>query len=97
MFSFKKPKIMPREQAAAMFDVIKHDITPQEAEEMYLNNHFVMLYPSKCRIGTKGDVIYVGDANGACEFTKIAPPPEGYTYYMLYGNNLRELAIIEAF
>jgi hypothetical protein len=88
---------MPREQAAAMFDVIKPDITPYEAKEMYLNNHIVMLYPMKCRDGTKGDVIYVGDADGTCEFTEASELPEGYTFYMLQGANLEELAPLVVF
>jgi hypothetical protein len=97
MFSFMKPKIMSQEKAAEMFDVIKHNITPYEAKEMYLNDHIVMLYPKKCRDGTKGDVIYVGDSDGAWAFTKIAAPPEGYTYSMLQGINFEELAPLVVF
>ena len=78
-----------------MFDVLKANITPQEAEELYPNNHIVMLVSRQGGNEVTGDVIYIGDVDGAWSFTEQLEPPEGYTFYMLRGTNLRELAPIE--
>jgi hypothetical protein len=77
-----------------MFNVIKANITPQEAEELYPNNNIVMLYPRENDSETTGDVVYVGDVDGAWDFADVSEPPEGYNFYMLRGLNLRELAPI---
>ena len=78
-----------------MFNIINKNVTPQEAERMYPNNHFVLLYPEDSDNDTRGDVIYVGDCDGAWEFTEDIEPPEGYTFFMLHGVNLNELSPIE--
>ena len=80
-----------------MFNIIRKELTPQEAETEYRNSHIVLLYPKDSDDDTHGDVIYVGDLEGAWNFTDSAEPPEGYAFYMLRGINLRELAPIEVF
>jgi len=77
-----------------MLKVIKSGVTPQEAEVLYPDNHIVLLYPRQGDSGMKGDVVYVGDADGAYSFTEPIEPPDGFTFYMLHGVNLRELAPI---
>jgi hypothetical protein len=83
-------------KGGVMFKVIKANITPQEAEELYPDNHIVLLFPKQGDDGARGDVIYVGDVNGAYSFTEPVEPPEGHAFYMLRGVNLREMAPIEA-
>ena len=74
-----------------MFDIIKSGITPLEAEDLYPDNNIVLLYPSDGNIGRPGDVIYVGDVEGAFAFTDVKDPPDGFSYLMLRGNNLHEM------
>jgi hypothetical protein len=80
-----------------MFDVIKANVTCEEAQELYPNNNIVLLGPTDGNDDTKGDVIYVGDAHGAYLFTEPIEPPTGYLFYMLRGLNLREFAPIEVY
>jgi len=77
------------------FEIIKANLTQWEAEESFPNNHIVFLAPRKGGNDTMGDIIYVGDVDGAWNFTDPIEPPDGYSFYMLRGINLRELAPIE--
>jgi hypothetical protein len=78
-----------------MFDVIKASLTPYEARELYPNDGIVLLFPTDGNDHTKGDVIFVGDPHESYVFTEPIKPPDGYTFYMLQGLNLRELAPLE--
>lgn len=80
-----------------MFNIIKANITPYEAEELYPNNTIVLLYPDKDGDDVKGDVIYVGDSDGAYSFTEPIEPPVGYTFFTLDGANLRIMTPINIF
>jgi hypothetical protein len=81
-----------------MFNIIKANITLQEAEELYLNDGIVMLFPSDGNGDSMGDVIYVGDVDKAFDFIEPLDPPEGYSFFVLHGLNLRELTpIIEVY
>jgi len=73
-----------------MFDVIKADVTPQQAKETYLNDYIVLLIASDAKSGTTGDVIFVGSISDRRAFVKKNNPPEGYSFYMIRGDNLRE-------
>ena len=73
-----------------MFDVIKSGITPQQARETYLNDYIVLLIVTDIRNDTTGDVIFVGSISDRRTFVKRHEPPDGYTFYMLRGDNLRE-------
>ena len=73
-----------------MFDVIKSGVTPQQAKETYINDYIVLLIVEDSKSDTTGDVIFVGSIANRREFVKQNNPPDGYTFYMLRGNNLRE-------
>ena len=73
-----------------MFEVIKANVTPQQATEMYLNDYIVLLIVEDLKSDTTGDVIFVGSIAKRREFVKNNAPPEGYAFFMLRGDNLRE-------
>jgi len=73
-----------------MYDVIKSGITAQQAKEIYLNDYIVLLIIEDSKSDTIGDVIFVGSIADRRAFVKQNDPPEGYTFYMIRGDNLRE-------
>jgi len=73
-----------------MFDVIKPGVTPQQARATYMNDYIVLLIVENIKNDTTGDVIFVGSIAKRREFIKTHNPPDGYTFYMLRGDNLRE-------
>ena len=73
-----------------MFDVIKSGVTPQQATEEFLNDYIVLLIIEDIKDDTIGDVIFAGSIADRRAFVKHNDPPEGYTFYMLRGDNLRE-------
>ena len=78
-----------------MFDVIKAGLTPFEAEEAYPDNCIVLLFPRNHDNTTVGDIIFVGDDDGAWAFTEPLEPGEGYTFLILQGSNLHIMTPIE--
>jgi len=78
-----------------MFDVIKYGVTPQQASEEFLNDYIVLLIVKDAKSGTTGDVIFVGSISDRRAFVKRNNPPEGYSFYMLRGDNLREYCPIK--
>jgi len=77
-------------EGSMMFDVIKSNVTPQQAKEAYLNDYIVLLIVEDSKSDTTGDVIFVGSIANRRKFVKQNNPPDGYTFYMLRGDNLRE-------
>ena len=73
-----------------MFEIILSNVTPQQAREAFLNDYIVLLIVNNIKLNTTGDVIFVGTIAARREFVKKNDPPEGYTFYMLRGDNLRE-------
>ena len=73
-----------------MFDVIKPNVTPQQAKETYINDYMVLLIVEDAKSGTTGDLIFVGTIAERREFVNKNDPPDGYTFYMIRGDNLRE-------
>jgi len=73
-----------------MFNIIKANVTPQQAKEIYLNDYIVLLIIEDSKSDTTGDVIFVGSIAKRREFVKQNDPPDGYLFYMLRGDNLRE-------
>jgi len=81
-----------------MLDVIKAGITPQQACEMFLNDYIILLIVDNYKSGATGDVVFVGSIDDRRTFAKKHNPPEGYSFFMLRGNNFREYCpIIEDF
>ena len=78
-----------------MFNIIKSGVTRQQAEELYPNDYIVLLIIKKSSNETKGDIIFIGSSSERWIFTEKHDPPEGYTFYMLRGNNLKEYTPIE--
>jgi len=73
-----------------MFDVIKPGLTPQQACEAFLNDYIVLLIIRDIKRDTVGDVIFVGSISDRRAFVEKHSPPDGYTFFMLRGDNLRE-------
>ena len=73
-----------------MFNVIKAGITRQQATDMYLNDYIVWLAVKGFDNDKTGDIVFGGSSADRWKFTESHHPPEGYTFYMLRGDNLRE-------
>ncbi|MCL1843430.1 MAG: hypothetical protein FWF79_06425 [Defluviitaleaceae bacterium] len=81
-----------------MFEIIKANVTPQQAKAIYPDNWVVLLV--KKAEGNEdedlfGDIVFVGNEDEISPFTKGKIPQTGYMFYRLRGNNLRELTAIE--
>jgi len=73
-----------------MFEAIKKGVTPQQASELFLNDYIVLLIEENIKKNSTGDIIFVGSISERRVFIKNKTPPNGYTFFMLRGNNLRE-------
>jgi len=80
-----------------MFDVIKANVTPQQATALYPNNWMVMhISETICdEDDVTGDVVFVGKEEETGPFTKGKKAESGYVFYHMRGNNLREMVPIE--
>ena len=78
-----------------MFDVIKANITPQQAQALYPNDYIVLLKQMGGDLLSIGDVIFIGTEDEICMFTDNEEPGEGYVFCMLEGNNFKTMAPIE--
>jgi hypothetical protein len=78
------------------WNIVQSNITTQEAENEFPNDHIVLLAPWKDDDeGVTGDVIFVGTALDAYACVRGMNPPDGFIFYHLRGVNLREMAPIE--
>ena len=76
-----------------MFNVIRSNITAQQACETFINDYIVLLITENIEDiedDTTGDVIFIGSIAERREFVNQNDPPEGYAFYMLRGDNFRE-------
>ena len=78
-----------------MFDVIKANVTPQQAQEIYPNDYIVLLLKKGGGLLSLGDVICLGTEDEICEFADINEPDEGYLFCMLEGYNFKTMTPIE--
>ena len=53
-----------------MFNIIKSNITPQQARETFLNDYIILLIIDDIKSNTTGDVIFVGSIADRREFVK---------------------------
>ena len=77
-----------------MFNIIKADVTRQQATEIFLNDYIVWLAAKGSGNEKTGDIIFVGTSADRWNFTEEHHPPEGYAFHMLRGDNLREFTPI---
>jgi hypothetical protein len=81
-----------------MFEIIKANVTPQQAKAMYPDN-WVVLIVKKAENNEEedvfGDIVFVGNEDEISPFTRGKNPQAGHMFYRLRGNNLRELTAIE--
>ena len=78
-----------------MFNIIKAGITAQEACETFINDYMVLLVDEDIEKDTPGDLIFVGSIADRRKFVSKHEPPEGYLFYMIRGDNLREYCPIK--
>jgi len=86
--------ISKAKEVLEMFEVIKAGVTRQQAAEMFLNDYIVWLAAKGPDSNKTGDIIFVGTSADRWKFTEEHHPPEGYSFHMLRGDNLREFTPI---
>ena len=80
-----------------MFEIITANVTPQQAKATYPDSWMVLhISETVCdEDDVMGDVVFVGDEGETWSFTKGKKAQEGYVFYHMRGNNLREMVPIE--
>ena len=77
-----------------MFNIIKNNVTRQQAVEIYLNDYIVWLAAKGSDNNKRGDIVFVGSSAERWKFIENHHPPEGFSFHMLRGDNLREFTPI---
>ena len=75
-----------------MFDVIKANVSLQEAQKLYPNDYIILLKKPGGDVLSVGDVIFLGTEDEICEFADNNEPGEGYAFCMLEGYNFKTMA-----
>ena len=80
-----------------MFEIIRANVTPQQAKAMYPDNWMVLhISETVCdEDDVTGDVVFVGNEGETWSFTKEKKAQESHLFYHMRGNNLREMVPIE--